>query len=482
MEMDGKTIRLRASCNACNESKVRCSQRKPTCARCERNGFECIYGLSRRTHKDAPPISMSPSQRTRGPLRTSSSSIDINSSRNSNHKGCDSRSKRNCWSGLKFAKSATATPSTSTPNGGASPEPSMSTGMSAHDANMALFGDYMSHIPPYTTQTQTTADPAHFAGLLMDYTSVPRHAGVSSSGPHTDRLSAAVAHFSTPAAEYASPWAMGSLFSSSNTNTTTSNSDSGTAADMSAYLGTPPSPPSLGEYTCNCHAGVTELLTSVRGGGGGGGDDRKLPVDARLAKLERCISSSETSMACTHGRDDGEPIHIMAVATLIGYVIDGFELLACDLLSPAPRRVSPAAGDVAGQGFGGGTLSSGSDDSMSMVTPATGVSLMGLVEPSLSWGMLELEDDNEVDLRQRLYLLSFNKLERLLSQLTMYLRSLHAVTACLSDPSRHMAFVMACDYTRLWLEKKAEDVRRLLSASGGEMLDPIASTSMSMAH
>ncbi|KAK0728739.1 hypothetical protein B0T26DRAFT_699193 [Lasiosphaeria miniovina] len=38
--MDGKTIRLRASCNACNESKVRCSQHKPTCARCERNGAD----------------------------------------------------------------------------------------------------------------------------------------------------------------------------------------------------------------------------------------------------------------------------------------------------------------------------------------------------------------------------------------------------------------------------------------------------------
>ncbi|KAG6368791.1 hypothetical protein INS49_003005 [Diaporthe citri] len=490
--MDGKTIRLRASCNACNESKVRCSQRKPTCARCERNGVECVYGLSRRTHKDAPPISMPPSQRSRGPLRTSSTNGDMSRS-SSTHKSHSSNNSigNNSWSGLSFAKSATATPSTSTPNGGASPDRSLSTEMSTHDANTAFFGDYLSQLQPYTPQTPTAADPTHRAGLLLDFSSPARVAGSASSGPHhVDPLSAAVTQFSTPAAEYANPWAMGSLFGSgsssnthTNTNTNASSSDSGPATtDMSAYLATPPSPPPLGDYTCNCHAGVTELLTSMRGGGG---DDRRLPVDAQLARLRRCISSSESSMACCHGRDDGEPIHIMAVATLIGYVIDEFEVLACDLVAPALRRMSPpSAGDVAAAALGGGTggaervggggsLSSGSDESISMVGAGAHISLASLMEPRLSWGMLELEDDDEVDLRQRLYLLSFRKLERLLSQLTMYLRNLHDARTCLSDPSRHMAFVMACDYTRLWLEKKAEDVKRLLSASvGDEILDP----------
>lgn len=359
----------------------------------------------------------------------------------------------------------------------------MSAGMSTHDANAALFGDYMSGIQPYTPQTPTTTDPTHRAGMLLDFSSLPRAGGSSSSGPHIDPLSAAVTQFSTPVAEYGNPWAMGSLFgptsnnTHTNTNTSNSTSDGGPAPDMSAYLATPPSPPSLGDYTCNCHAGVTELLTSMRGGG----DDRKLPIDAQLAKLKRCIASSESSMACTHGRDDGEPIHIMAVATLIGYVIDEFEMLACDLVSPALRKMSPSAGDMAAtlgvatgaERVGGSSLSSGSDESMSMVGAGTNMSLANFMEPRLSWGMLELEDDDEVDLRQRLYLLSFRKLERLLSQLTMYLRTLHDARACLSDPSRHMAFVMACDYTRLWLEKKAEDVKRLLSASvGDEILDP----------
>lgn len=416
-------------------------------------------------------------------------------------------SNSNNWNGLPYARSATGTPATSTPNGGSSPERSMSTGMSTHDPNTALFGDYMSHFQPYAPQAPTTADPSHRTGLLLDITGVSRATSSSSSGPHVDPLSAAVTQFSTPVNEYANPWTMPSFFgtgtntnhktTNSNTSNPTSNpSDGGpAAADMAAYLATPPSPPSLGDYTCNCHSGVTELLTSMRASGH---DDRRLPVDAQLAKLKRCISSSETSMACAHGRDDGEPIHIMAVATLIGFVIDEFEVLACDLVSPALRRhLSPAGTGTgvpgAGVGMGGGmadiasalgvgagaervggsSLSSGSDESMSMVGAGANMSLASLMEPRLSWGMLELEDDDEVDLRQRLYLLSFRKLERLLSQLTMYLRNLRDSRVGLADPSRHMAFVMACDYTRLWLEKKAEDVKRLLSASvGDEMMDP----------
>ena len=54
--VDGKVAKLRASCDACNESKVRCSQSKPICARCEKQKITCVYGLSRRSHKNAPRI------------------------------------------------------------------------------------------------------------------------------------------------------------------------------------------------------------------------------------------------------------------------------------------------------------------------------------------------------------------------------------------------------------------------------------------
>ena len=72
--VDGKVAKLRASCDACNESKVRCSQAKPNCARCEKQGITCVYGLSRRSHKNAPRI------RESHPVSESSSSPSIDSS------------------------------------------------------------------------------------------------------------------------------------------------------------------------------------------------------------------------------------------------------------------------------------------------------------------------------------------------------------------------------------------------------------------
>jgi hypothetical protein len=54
-----KTIKLRSSCDTCNEAKVRCSQSKPHCQRCLRLGTTCVYGLSRRSHKTAPRIGAS---------------------------------------------------------------------------------------------------------------------------------------------------------------------------------------------------------------------------------------------------------------------------------------------------------------------------------------------------------------------------------------------------------------------------------------
>ena len=60
--IDGKPVKLRASCDTCNESKVRCSHAKPRCARCERLRITCVYGLSRRSHKTAPRVgAISPS-------------------------------------------------------------------------------------------------------------------------------------------------------------------------------------------------------------------------------------------------------------------------------------------------------------------------------------------------------------------------------------------------------------------------------------
>ncbi|KAF1954590.1 hypothetical protein CC80DRAFT_493717 [Byssothecium circinans] len=43
--------KLRASCDACAASKVKCSKEHPMCARCNANGSQCIYGVSRKHGK-----------------------------------------------------------------------------------------------------------------------------------------------------------------------------------------------------------------------------------------------------------------------------------------------------------------------------------------------------------------------------------------------------------------------------------------------
>lgn len=44
--------KLRASCNACNQAKVKCTKTRPTCARCAKHGdVECVYSVSLRAGK-----------------------------------------------------------------------------------------------------------------------------------------------------------------------------------------------------------------------------------------------------------------------------------------------------------------------------------------------------------------------------------------------------------------------------------------------
>jgi hypothetical protein len=224
------------------------------------------------------------------------------------------------------------------------------------------------------------------------------------------------------------------------------------AMDMGTFRGL------HGQGECTCHAGVTELLASMRGTSSS--NDQRLSLDAQLARLKQCIVASEASMGCIHSRDDSEPIHIMAVTMLIGYVIDDFKMLANE---STVRRASSLSSSSSVADFASlGNAERGNKSSVATPSSTT-TSLGDLMEPRLSWGVFELEEDDEMDLRQRLYLLSFRKLERLLSQLTLHLRDQHNALASLPDPSRHMAFIIACDYARLWLERKAGDVRRLFS-------------------
>ena len=312
----------------------------------------------------------------------------------------------------------------------------------AHNMNVNPLADFMF---PMTTEAEI--DPMQRAPQLLDFSNL---GSTNSTNSNSSNSSVAMmpGNFSATRTEYPNPeaWVLDS-FLGVNYNTE--------GVDMAPLWGL------NFEGQCTCHIGVTELLAAPRGGGIS--NDQRLSLDAQLAKLKQCIVSSETSMGCPHGREDTEPTHIMAVAMLISNVIDDFRMLATE--SPPPSRSSsmiPSRQSMAEMATMANTDRNGNSIQSRVSTP-TSFQTSSLIEPRLSWGVLELEEDDEMELRQRLYLLSFRKLERLLSRLTLYLQDLHNAWSCLPDPSRHTAFVVACESTRLWLEKKAIDVKRMFS-------------------
>ena len=46
-----RRLKLRASCDSCAASKVKCSKDHPVCARCSANNLQCVYGVSRKHGK-----------------------------------------------------------------------------------------------------------------------------------------------------------------------------------------------------------------------------------------------------------------------------------------------------------------------------------------------------------------------------------------------------------------------------------------------
>ncbi|KAF2189341.1 hypothetical protein K469DRAFT_701981 [Zopfia rhizophila CBS 207.26] len=64
--------KLRASCDACAASKVKCSKEHPSCARCTSNGTTCIYGLSRKHGKPGRVRKRNPDGTAKVPRQRSS--------------------------------------------------------------------------------------------------------------------------------------------------------------------------------------------------------------------------------------------------------------------------------------------------------------------------------------------------------------------------------------------------------------------------
>lgn len=66
--------RVKSSCDACQNAKVRCSKDKPTCTRCNKNAQLCVYSVSRRLGRPRRQSNTS-SMNQRGSSPNSSSNI-----------------------------------------------------------------------------------------------------------------------------------------------------------------------------------------------------------------------------------------------------------------------------------------------------------------------------------------------------------------------------------------------------------------------
>ncbi|KAK0615701.1 hypothetical protein B0T17DRAFT_351410 [Bombardia bombarda] len=456
--VDGKVAKLRASCDACNESKVRCSQAKPKCARCEKQGMMCIYGLSRRSHKSAPRIgemqtarggrghehghghghattppsptagvpqaildfkmgSSPPVTRSYGPLyggagygRSSGSSSSSTRHRHSHHHTTSSSySSTGSISGSgSGAPSIAGTASTTT-----TVSPADTTG---HDASSARVAPGLLHdFDMYVQQATDSIDVSTSLGFSLD---------------HMDAMSSA-AYDSFLDMELGNPMSLPSP----------SDHDMG-ASSYSAFIasGDWDKRPSFSESNpCSCTSRVIDQLQSIPTSF----QHQNASFDVQLAQLRRAIKLAEDSIRCDCASWD--EMAIMTIGILVGRVVEGFET--------SLSKASPSTGP-SNSGTAGGSSSGQSS---------------GAIAPKLSWGVLQIEHEDEEDLRQHLWLWQFQKLERLLNQFSASVRR-----ARIAHGAAKSAHVKACEGMYIWLEQKSRLVREQYftqdAASGSAML------------
>ncbi|KAL4741244.1 hypothetical protein BDV11DRAFT_203679 [Aspergillus similis] len=48
-----KSVKIRQTCNACQQAKIRCDHERPSCKRCQKHNIDCIYSISRRLGRPA---------------------------------------------------------------------------------------------------------------------------------------------------------------------------------------------------------------------------------------------------------------------------------------------------------------------------------------------------------------------------------------------------------------------------------------------
>ncbi|KAJ8127951.1 hypothetical protein O1611_g5685 [Lasiodiplodia mahajangana] len=137
---------------------------------------------------------------------------------------------------------------------------------------------------------------------------------------------------------------------------------------------------------CNCKTlAVKELLSMPFHS-----EEDTGSLDVTFSRLKQAIRTSEECISCTCTTRD--EMSIIITSTLIGHIIEGFEICM--------ERANPLTG------INGVNTADSSEDS----SP-------GSVVPTLSWGVLQIEPDEEAELRQHMWLIQLRKLQRVIKKL-----------------------------------------------------------------
>ncbi|KAI1824885.1 hypothetical protein F4861DRAFT_223330 [Xylaria intraflava] len=402
---DGKIAKLRAACDACNESKVRCSQTKPKCGRCVRQGVPCVYGLSRRSHKSAPRVGASNS-RTSTPeqFMTNFNSPLLPTS-------TDTSSAPNA---VPVSEPGVVAPhALSTSDQSSRVEAPLQDRLvpqenaDAAAQNRAFMPSTIDGLPAIDTYIRLLTDSSEFdiTGSfeplfnLGSDTLVPKNDFVSQFGPESGSVSSA-----------AGP---------------TASRDDGASPRLAVEARKP------GSISCNCNQlAVKELLSMPFSA-----QEQTTYLDVTFSRLKQAIRIAEECVSCVCTTRD--EMSIITSSTLIGRIIEGFEIF----MEKANSLNS----------FSGIASVASSEKS----SPSS-------VEPTLSWGVLQIEPDEEAELRQHMWLIQLRKLQRVIKKLGVAVSFLRNV-----QDSGNSAHIISCQCIHMWLMQKAEVLHgRHLSTDG----------------
>ncbi|KAI2686208.1 transcriptional regulator family: Fungal Specific TF [Penicillium roqueforti] len=373
---DGKVARLRASCDACNESKVRCSQAKPTCARCEKQNITCAYGLSRRSHKDAPRIGTQPTT-----VPESSESTGDASSQSAVCPPSPCRAIDN------------ATQSTSETSDGICNKDTfdmMADSLSSFRPNMGLYNpqvfDAIDNTLDLHTGFHQVEDMLDGYDFLDQCLSLPAPGHTANEDPNTE-LEA-------------------------------------TSSQRNNHHQSATESPS--HHKCSCTSHLMKQLVSLPLAFE---NQATLSFDVQLSELKLAVNVAKACMGCSCTLHDD--MAMLMISILIGRVIQGFEK-TLSIIQPMANTESLNA--PSGPGRPGHA-------------------------PTLSWGTLQIEADEEDELKQHMWLLQFKKFRPVLNQFNTYIGRLGG-TYGFGDSAQ----VKAYQCIHMWLAQKMDNVNHQYKA------------------